>query len=117
MSEFLLTSSILDAVCYTLPMATTSYLDRMLDPVFQSFTPSLARRIIDLRVDDKVEQRVTELRRKANDGTLTPEASPVVEDIPFGEAGPTALPGAAPGQPASSRPASLQSGKKPAGKD
>jgi hypothetical protein len=53
----------------------------MLDPVFQLFTPSLARRIIDLRVDEEVEQRVTELRRKANDGTLTPEEDAEYKDF------------------------------------
>ncbi len=66
---------------YTLVMATTSYLDRLLDPVFESFTPSLARKIVGLRVDADVERHVAELRRKANDGTLTPEEDAEYKDF------------------------------------
>jgi hypothetical protein len=54
-------------------MAVTSYLDRFLDPVADALTPELAHTIADLRVDDQTQAHVEELRRKANDGTLTPE--------------------------------------------
>ncbi|REJ90213.1 MAG: hypothetical protein DWQ34_17775 [Planctomycetota bacterium] len=54
-------------------MTTTTYLDRLLDPVTDAFTPELARAIVDLRADAETEARINLLRRKANDGTLTPE--------------------------------------------
>lgn len=62
-------------------MATISYLDRMLDPVVASFTPALARKIVDLRVDAELEQHVDKLRRKANDGTLTAEEEAEYKDF------------------------------------
>jgi hypothetical protein len=52
-------------------MATTSYLDRLLDPLTDVFTPEVATAIIELRADSELEARITELRCKANDGTLT----------------------------------------------
>ena len=54
-------------------MSTISYLDRFLDPVVESFTPDLARRIVGLRADPELEQQVEVLREKANRGTLTAE--------------------------------------------
>lgn len=54
-------------------MAVTTYLDRFLDPVTDALTPELARTIVDLRADAETQAHVDELRRKANEGTLTPE--------------------------------------------
>jgi hypothetical protein len=53
-------------------MATTSCLDRLLDPLTEAFTPKLASALLELRADSELEARIGELRQKANDGTLTP---------------------------------------------
>ena len=53
-------------------MVTTSCLDRLLDPLTEAFTPKMASALLELRVDSELEARVGDLRRKANDGTLTP---------------------------------------------
>jgi hypothetical protein len=53
-------------------VATTSYLDRLLDPLTEAFTPKLAAALLELRADSDLEAHIGELRRKANDGTLTP---------------------------------------------
>ena len=52
-------------------MATTSYLDRLLDPLTKAFTPKMADAILELRADAELEAHIAELRKKANDGTLT----------------------------------------------
>lgn len=59
-------------------VATTSYLDRLLDPLTEVFTPEVASAVLRLRADSELEVRVTELRQKANEGTLTP-----VEDAEY----------------------------------
>ena len=46
-------------------MATTSYLDRLLDPLTEAFT-------LELRADSELEAHIADLRQKANEGTLTP---------------------------------------------
>lgn len=53
-------------------MATTSYLDRLLDPLTEAFTPTMALALLALRADSELEAHIGELRQKANDGTLTP---------------------------------------------
>jgi hypothetical protein len=50
---------------------TTHYLDRMLDPLTDCFTPALARRLADLRADDQTRARLDELAAKANEGRLS----------------------------------------------
>ena len=52
-------------------MATTSCLDRLLDPLTEAFTPKMASALLELRVDSELEGHISDLRRKANDGTLT----------------------------------------------
>jgi hypothetical protein len=52
-------------------MPATSYLDRLLDPLTEAFTPKVAAALLELRVDSELEAHIGELRRKANDGTLT----------------------------------------------
>ncbi len=54
-------------------MATVSSLDRFLDAVGGCLTPEVARRIIEWRPDADLRNRIEELGRKANAGTLTPE--------------------------------------------
>ena len=44
----------------------------MLDPLTEAFTPKMASALLELRADCEVEAHIGELRRKANDGTLTP---------------------------------------------
>lgn len=54
-------------------MSTISYLDRFLDPMADVFTPELARRIVGLRAEPRLQAYIDELADKANRGTLTPE--------------------------------------------
>jgi hypothetical protein len=49
-----------------------SYLDRLLDPLTEAFTPQVASALLELRADSELEAHISELRRKANEGTLTP---------------------------------------------
>ena len=49
-----------------------SYLDRLLDPLTDTLTPESAAALLALRADADVEARIDELRRKANEGTLSP---------------------------------------------
>jgi hypothetical protein len=53
-------------------MATASALDRFLDPITACFTPQVAQRIAELRLDDDLIARIELLGQKANEGTLTP---------------------------------------------
>ena len=62
-------------------MSTTSYLDRFLDPVAAAFTPELARRLADLRADEEMQAEIELLRRKANEGTLTPDEEMAYKDF------------------------------------
>jgi hypothetical protein len=52
-------------------MSTTTFLDRLLDPVTQAFTPEMAKAIVNLRADDEMQAQVDVLRQKANEGTLS----------------------------------------------
>ena len=57
-------------------MATTlSYLDRLLNPITDAFTPEMAEVIVNLRADSELESRIQELRTKSNLGTLSPQES------------------------------------------
>jgi hypothetical protein len=51
----------------------TTYLDRILDPVAECFTPGVARRLAELRADPETQARLDALAEKANQGQLTPE--------------------------------------------
>ena len=53
-------------------MASPSYLDRLLDPLTDVFTPEVASAVLRLRADTETEDRIGELRGKANEGALTP---------------------------------------------
>jgi hypothetical protein len=46
-------------------------LEAYLAPLAECFTPDVARRIVDFRPDAKTEERLSHLREKANDGTLS----------------------------------------------
>ena len=62
-------------------MKTMSYLDRLLEPVADSFTPEMAHKIVNLRADAELEQHIEQLRQKANAGTLTPEEDSQYKDF------------------------------------
>jgi hypothetical protein len=49
----------------------TGYLDRLLEPLTDLLTPEVASALLDLRADAELQVHIDELRRKANDGTLT----------------------------------------------
>jgi hypothetical protein len=51
--------------------AQISLLSRLLDPLTDSFTPEVARRLADLRADATTQARVDELARNANRGQLS----------------------------------------------
>lgn len=58
-------------VRFILRIVVLSYLDRLLDPLTDALTPESASALLNLRADPEVEARINELRRKANEGTLT----------------------------------------------
>lgn len=62
-------------------MSTASYLDRLLDPVTEAFTPELARRLAGLRADDDIQAEIEGLREKANEGTLSPDEEAAYKDL------------------------------------
>lgn len=62
-------------------MATTTYLDRFLEPMTEALTPEVARVIADLRVDPETEAEVQRFRERANEGTLTSEEEAAYRDF------------------------------------
>lgn len=55
-------------------MATeTTTVEQLIDPLGACLSPDVARRIVDLRADAKLQARVDELADKANVGTITDE--------------------------------------------
>jgi hypothetical protein len=51
----------------------TTYFDRILDPLTDCFTPQVARRLAELRADEKTQSRLDFLAARANEGQLTLE--------------------------------------------
>lgn len=64
-----------------LPIDVLRYLDRLLDALTDALTPESASALLDLRADAEVEARIEELRRKANEGTLTPAEDAEYKDF------------------------------------
>ncbi len=62
-------------------MATASALDRILDPVTACFTPQVAERIVELRLDPELMARIELLAQKANEGTITSEEDEEYKDF------------------------------------
>lgn len=56
-------------------------MDRLLDPLTDTPTPESASAILELRVDAEMQARVEELRRNANEGTLTPDEDAEYKDF------------------------------------
>ena len=55
--------------------------DRFLDPLTDALTPESASALLNLRADPEVEARIEGLRRKANEGTLTPDEDAEYKDF------------------------------------
>ena len=47
-------------------------LDRLLDPLSESLTPAMARRLVEFRADAATRAHVDELATKCNEGELSP---------------------------------------------
>jgi hypothetical protein len=54
-------------------MDTAAYLDRMLEPVSDCFTPEVARKFLRLRSDPQLQARIDLLADKCTEGELSPE--------------------------------------------
>jgi hypothetical protein len=54
-------------------MKRNSTLDRLVEPVVRTFTPEVARALVQLRADPELQARMDELAEKCNEGRLTPE--------------------------------------------
>ena len=52
-------------------MATTTLLERMIDPISRMLTPEAARQILEVRADEETQRRIDELADKCNEGMLT----------------------------------------------
>jgi hypothetical protein len=62
-------------------MSAPIYLDQLLDPLAEAFSPEVARRIVDLRASAEIQARVAILANKANAGTLTPDEEAEYKDF------------------------------------
>jgi hypothetical protein len=51
---------------------TTAVLDEILEPVTNAFSRDVAQALVDVRVSDAAQSRITNLAEKCNEGTLTP---------------------------------------------
>ena len=69
------------ALWYTFRMSTTSYLDRMLQPVTEAMSPEFATKLVGLTADSELLSHVEQLRGKANAGTLTAEEDAEYKDF------------------------------------
>jgi hypothetical protein len=61
-------------------MATASSLDRFLDPVMSCFTPQVAQKIVELRLDPDLSARIEYLANRSNEGTISPEEDAEYKD-------------------------------------
>jgi hypothetical protein len=62
-------------------MSTASYLDRFLEPVAEAFTPEFARCLVELRANEELQAEIEVLRRKANEGKLSPDEEASYKDF------------------------------------
>jgi hypothetical protein len=53
----------------------TLTLDRLLEPVSRCLTPEAAQRLVELRADPKLQERIDTLADRCTEGQLTPEES------------------------------------------
>ena len=61
--------------------AMTNYLDRLLNPIADTFSESQARKILEIRADPELQERIAVLREKANEGTLSCEEDAEYKDF------------------------------------
>jgi hypothetical protein len=54
-------------------MATTTYLNQLLEPVSDAFTIEGARKVVAAKATPELQSHIDELREKANAGTLSPD--------------------------------------------
>lgn len=62
-------------------MSTINFLDRMLQPVAEVMSPEFAQQLINLKADDELLLHVEQLRKKANQGTMTAEEESEYRDF------------------------------------
>lgn len=53
--------------------ATESMISRVLAPVFTELPPDVTQRLLNVRADEELQERVEYLARQANEGQLTEE--------------------------------------------
>jgi hypothetical protein len=51
----------------------SAVIDRLVEPVVRTLTPEVARALVQLRADPKLQARMDELADKCNEGQLTPD--------------------------------------------
>jgi hypothetical protein len=56
---------------YAEEMDRTTTLDRLVEPLVRTFTPDVARSLIQLCADPELQARMDELAEKSNEGRLT----------------------------------------------
>ena len=56
-------------------------LDRLLEPVSRALTPEVAKRLVALKADEQVQQRVDELLDRNAEGQITPEEKSELEAL------------------------------------
>ena len=54
-------------------MKRSSTLDLLVEPIVRTFTPEVARALVQLRADPELQARMDELAEKCNEGRMTPE--------------------------------------------
>ncbi|RIK79057.1 MAG: hypothetical protein DCC68_13920 [Planctomycetota bacterium] len=54
-------------------VARGEFLERLVSPLADCFTPDVARRVAALRADPRLQARIDELADKCNEGELTAE--------------------------------------------
>ena len=62
-------------------MATTTYLNRFLEPLTEALTPEVAAAIVGLRADAETEAEIERLRARASEGKLTSEEETAYRDF------------------------------------
>lgn len=62
-------------------MGYTNFLDQLLDPMADVFTPEVAEKIVDLRASPQLAAHLEILREKANEGQLSPEEDAEYKDF------------------------------------
>ena len=54
-------------------MKSSSTLDRLVEPVVRTFTPEVARALVQLRADPELQARMDDLAEKCNEGRMSTE--------------------------------------------